>query len=415
MGGTFIEQIISHNLGEDIRSGQIVEVEPHLVMSHDNAGLVIKQFQKLGVDRVYDPARITIILDHRVPAESVKTAEAHKLIREFVDGQNVSKFHEGGDGICHQVVVEERYARPGMIILGTDSHTTSYGAVNAFSTGIGATEMATVWATGKIWLRVPETIKINLKGKLPGGVYAKDLILHIIGEVSSEGANYRSVEFHGDALIDLSISERFTLSNMSMEMGAKSATFPPDTVLMDYYSGEINFNGIWASADANYETEMDVILDEISPEVACPHEVDNVRSVEEVSGTEIDQVLIGTCTNGRLDDLMVVDEILSGWSVHPGVRLLVAPASRRVLKSAMNYGIIDTIINAGGVVLPPGCGPCLGAHQGLLAPGERVMATSNRNFRGRMGSPEAEVYLGSPATATVSAIMGRIVDPREFL
>jgi 3-isopropylmalate dehydratase large subunit len=411
---TFIEKILSEKIGKEIKAGDIIEVEPDMVMSHDNAGLVIKQFNRLGVSSVFNPDKIAIILDHRAPAESVKTAVAHKSIRDFVKQQNIGKFYEVGDGICHQVMVEEGFAQPGMVILGTDSHTTSYGAVNAFSTGIGATEMATIWATGKIWLRVPETIRINLEGSFEKGVYAKDLILYLIGKLTSEGANYKAVEFSGDAVYNLSISERFTLANMAMEMGAKSAVFPPDEVLADYYDS-FEFRGIWADDGAKYEMELNVDLGKLEPMVSCPHTVDNVRPVEEVAGVRIDQVLIGTCTNGRLDDIIIAESILKGWRVHPDIRLLVVPASRKVLKEALSAGLIDTLINAGAVILPPGCGPCLGAHQGLLASGERVLATSNRNFRGRMGSPEAEVYLGSPAMASASAIKGVITDPREFL
>jgi len=396
---------------------EIVELEPDLVMSHDNAGLVIKQFKQIGVERVWNPNKIVIPLDHRAPAESEKTAEAHKSIREFVKEQNIENFYDIKEGICHEVVVDKGHILPGQLALGTDSHTTSYGCVAACSTGIGATEMAAVWATGKIWLKVPDSIKITVKGKLPSGVFAKDVILHIIGKLTSEGASYKSVEFYGDTVDSMSISERFTLCNLSMEMGAKFAVVPFDKTTKKFLNGikKKRYVPIWADENATYENEHEFDVTKLTPQIACPHSVDNVKTVEELRGIHIDQVVLGSCTNGRLDDLEIAAGILKGKKVHPDVRMLVLPCSREIFLEAMKKGIIKVFLRAHCVVLNPGCGPCLGAHEGILAKGERCLATTNRNFKGRMGSTESEVYLASPATAAASAIKGEITDPREFL
>ncbi len=414
METTFIQKIFAEKLGRVPDVGEIVEVSPDMVMSHDNAALVIRQFGKMGAKGVFDPDKIAIILDHRIPAESVKTAEAHKKIREFVREQGIIRFHDIGRGVCHQVMVEEGYALPGLIIAGTDSHTTTYGAVNAFSTGIGATEMASVWALGKLWFKVPPTIKVNLTGRLPKGVYAKDVILYIIGQLTAEGANYRSVEYHGDAVEHLTISDRMVIANMSMEMGAKNAVFPPDKVLSAFID-ETAYSPIWADEGAEYESTIEIDLSEIVPMVARPHSVDNVSPISEVAGKKVDQVLIGTCTNGRLDDLKVALDVMGDEAVNEGVRLLVAPASQRVMEQAIERGYIERFVRAGAVILPPGCGPCLGAHQGLMADGEVCASTSNRNFPGRMGAKGSEVYLMSPASAALCAIRGEIGDVRKYL
>jgi len=414
MSYTFVQKVFGRKLKRVPDVGEIVEIEPDFVMSHDNAGLVIRQFGEMGAKRVFNPDKIAIILDHRIPAESTKTAEGHKRIRKFVREQKISRFHDIGRGICHQVMVEEGYARPGEIVLGTDSHTTTYGALSAFSTGIGATEMASVWALGKLWLKVPESIKIVLKGRFQKGVYAKDLIIYIIGKLTVEGANYISVEYHGDSAKDLTISERMTIANMSMEMGAKNAVFAPDSVLSEFLGRPIE-EPIWADDDADYKRVLEIDLSDIEPMASCPHSVDNVRPIAEISGRKVDQVLIGTCTNGRLDDLKVALDVMGDERVHEGVRLIVCPASRRILEEAVRLGYIERFLRAGAVILPPGCGPCLGAHQGLLAEGEVCASTSNRNFVGRMGAKTSEVYLMSPASAGVCAIRGEIGDVREYL
>jgi len=415
---TIAQNLLASRAGKKkVEVGEIVEVEPDLAMSHDNAGLVIKQFRQIGIEKVWNNKKIVIPLDHRAPAESEKTAMAHKSIREFVREQEIRNFYDIREGVCHQVVVEKAHLLPGQLAVGTDSHTTSYGCIGAVSTGIGATEMAVVWATGRIWLLVPETIKITIDGKLPKGVYAKDIVLNLAKRLTVEGANYKAIEFYGSTVKEMSISERFTLSNLSMEMGAKFAVVPFDETAQTYLVGRTNKNyePVFAGEEAEYVQEVELRVERMVPQVACPHNVDNVKNVAEVTRVRIDQVVLGSCTNGRLDDLEIAAKILRGRKVHLDVRMLVIPASRSIYLQAMEKGFLRDFIEAGCVVLNPGCGPCLGAHQGILAPGERCLATTNRNFRGRMGSPEAEVYLGSPATAAASAIRGRITDPREFL
>ena len=400
-----------------VQVGEIVYVEPDLAMSHDNAGLGIKQFREIGVTKVWNPDKIVIPLDHRAPAESEKTAEAHRSIRLFVKEQGIKNFYDIKEGICHQVVIEKGHILPGELAVGTDSHTTSYGCLGALSTGIGATEMAAVWATGKIWLRVPESLKLTLNGRLPLGVYAKDAILYIIGELSVEGANYKSVEFYGDTVENMSVSERFTLANLSMEMGGKFAIVPFDNITKKYLKGRTKktYQPIFADENAIYENEYEYNISRLEPQVACPHNVDNVKSIDEVKGIKIDQVLLGSCTNGRIDDLEIAARLLKGKKVHPDTRMLVLPGSKSIYLEALKRGMIKTFLEANCVVLNPGCGPCLGAHEGILAKGERCLATTNRNFKGRMGATESEVYLASPATAAATAIRGEISDPRDFL
>ena len=414
MPATIAEKILAMKAGKsEVVPGEIVTVEPDLAMSHDNAGLVIKQFKQIGVDRVWNPDKIVIPLDHRAPAESEKTATAHKSIREFVKEQKIKYFYDIKEGICHQVIVEKAHVLPGQLAVGTDSHTTSYGCLGAISSGIGATEMAAIWATGKIWLRVPDTLKIYVTGKFADNVFAKDLILHIAGKLTSEGANYRSMEFYGDTIDRMSVSERFTLTNLSMELGAKFAITPFDSVVEDYLKDKTDkpFTPVYADSDAEYLSTYNFDVTNLKPQLAVPHHVDNIKDAEEYAGMKIDQVVIGSCTNGRLDDLEIAVKFMDGKSVHPDVRLLVIPASKSIYLQAIEKGLISKFVEAGAVILNPGCGPCLGAHQGILAAGEKCLATTNRNFKGRMGSTEAEVYLSSPAVAAASAVMGELTVP----
>ncbi len=391
---TLAEKILSEKAGVKAEAGDIVEAKIDKAMSHDNAALVIKKFKEIGA-KLWDASKIVIILDHRVPANTIKTAEGHKAIREFVKQNGIENFYDINYGICHQVMIEEGHVKKGMLIVGTDSHTTSYGALGAFSTGIGATEMASVWATGKLWLKVPETYKIVIKGSIPKGVFAKDIILHIIGELKADGANYKAVEFYG-IVEDFPLADKITMSNMSMEMGAKAAMF-------------------YGSNDGPYEKEFEFDISELTPQIACPHSVDNVKSIEDVEGKEINQAMLGSCTNGRIEDLRIAAKILKGKRIAKNVRMLVFPASMKVYKQALEEGLIKIFIEAGAVVMNPGCGPCLGAHEGVLASGEVAIASTNRNFRGRMGSKEAEVYLASPASVAAAAIEGKITDPRKYL
>lgn len=418
-GKTISEKILARTGGkETVTPGDIVSAKVDMAMSHDNAALVSKVFRTIGVEKVWDKDKIVIPIDHRAPANVIKTAEGHKSIREFVKEQQIPNFYDIRVGICHQIMPEKGHVSSGMLIVGTDSHTTTYGAFGAFSTGIGATEMAGVWATGELWLRVPDTYKINLTGKLPRGVFAKDIILYIIGNLRADGADYRAVEFYGDTVDNMSISERMTICNMSMEMGAKAAIVPPDDKTREYLKSvgaDESYDEVYSDEDAVYEKELEYDVSNLEPQVSCPHTVDNVKPLAEVKGTEIHQALIGSCTNGRIDDLRIAAKILEGKTVHPNVRLIVIPASQEVFLEAMEDATIQNFVKAGGLILNPGCGPCLGAHQGIMAAGERAIASTNRNFKGRMGSPDSEVYLSSPAAVAASAITGVITDPREFI
>ncbi|MFH0765420.1 MAG: 3-isopropylmalate dehydratase large subunit [Calditrichota bacterium] len=411
MGLTIAEKILAAKSNQkEVWPGQLVTARPDKVMSHDNAGLVIRQFRQIGAARVFDPSRIIIPLDHRAPAESEKTAAAHKSIREFVLEQGIAAFYDIKAGICHQVMVEKGHALPGELILGTDSHTTSYGCLAAASTGIGATEMAAVWATGEIWLRVPETIRIIVSGLPSFGFSPKDLALFLIGRITAQGADYKSVEYYGPVIQAMSTSGRFTLANLAMEMGAKFAIIPYDEETARYLANRAQgaYTPRAADQDAVYAERLDIDITDLEPQVALPHRVDNVKPLSQVAGIKLDQVLIGSCSNGRIDDLQIAAKTLSGKQVSPHVRLLVIPGSREIYLEALRQGILETLIEAGAVILNPGCGPCLGAHQGILAAGEKCLATTNRNFKGRMGSGEAEVYLASPAVAAAAALIGEI-------
>ncbi len=420
MGMTFVEKIFAkYSREKEVVPGQIVTVKPDHLLTHDNTAAIIQKIQpELEKYGVYDTSLSIIVLDHVIPAASEKTATNHKVIREFVKKYGIKHFFDVGCGVCHQIVVEQGLALPGKLLLGSDSHTCSYGAIGAFSSGIDRTEAASLMLTGETWLKVPHSIKIILNGKLQPGVSAKDVILHIIGDISASGANYCSVEFHGD-VDQLSVEERFTLSNMGVEMGAKNAVFPVDLITTKYLESigisASQYSAISPDKDAVYSKELTYNLEEFSPVVAYPHTVDNVKSITEIEELEIQQCLIGTCTNGRLSDFQIAAKILKGHKIHPNVRLLILPSSRQVYLDALNEGIIDILVEAGGLVLPPGCGPCLGAHQGVLAPGERCLSTANRNFKGRMGCKEAEIYLASPATVAISAIHGKISDPRKVV
>jgi homoaconitate hydratase family protein len=415
-GQTISQKILARNSGRPtVRAGEIVEAGIDLAMSHDNALLVSKRFREIGVPRVWDADRIVVPFDHRSPAPTIEVADGHRQVRLFLKDQGIQKFYDVGFGICHQVLPEQGHVKPGMLIVGTDSHTTTYGAFGAFATGIGATEMAGVWATGRLWFRVPETIRIELRGRLGPRVVTKDLILHIIGNRGLEGCDYRTVEFTGDLLPTLSADSRMTVANMSMEMGAKNAFLPVDAAALAWLEehAEGPFEPVVADEDATYTQDLEYRVSDLEPQLACPHSIDNVKPVREVAGRRVDQVFIGTCTNGRLEDLRQAADVLEGERIHRDVRALVVPASRQVFLDAMQAGLIQTLTEAGCTVESPGCGPCLGAHQGVLGPKEVAVSTTNRNFRGRMGHVESEVYLASPATAAASALYGAITDPRE--
>jgi homoaconitate hydratase family protein len=418
MAQTFAEKMLAKKSGEEkVVPGQIVTVKPDHLLMHDNAApITAKITAELDEYGVVNPELPIIVLDHVIPAANEKTAVNHQKIREFVNKYGIKNFYDIGEGICHQVVVEKGLGLPGKIILGSDSHTCSYGAVGCFSTGIDRTEAAALLLTGETWLKVPFSIKMTLKGTLKPPVSAKDLILHIIGDMRADGATYNSVEYHGE-IGSLDIEERFTMANMGVEMGAKLSAFPVDDVTRTYFDtigvSQDSYEPFWADDGAGYMLEKEYDLSSVEPVVAFPHTVDNVKNISEAKGIPVNQCLVGTCTNGRLSDLEAAAEILKGKHVHPTTRLLVLPASRTIYEQAIAKGIIGTFLDAGAVVLPCGCGPCLGAHQGVLAPGEKCISTANRNFKGRMGCKDAEIYLGSPATVAASALKGEISDPRE--
>lgn len=411
---TIAEKILAKASGKKaVLPNEIVMAKVDVAMSHENADVVLRSFRDIGIKKVWDNEKIVILFDHRIPAESEKSATTHKRLRAFVKEQNIKYFYDMKEGICHQILPEFGHCRPGEVLVGTDSHTTTHGAFGTFATGIGATEMAGVWATGELWFKVPESIKITVSGTFKNYVAAKDLILHIIGELGSDGANYNAVEFHGETIRNMSIASRMVLSNLSMEMGAKVAFVVPDEKTISYVQKNCdqNLETILPDEDAKYIKEINIDITNLESQVACPHSVDNVKSLKEIAGTKIHQALIGSCTNGRLEDLAIAAKILKGKNIHPDIRLLVIPASRRIYLEAIKNGFIEIFVKAGGLVLNPGCGPCLGAHQGLLAPEEVCVATTNRNFKGRMGSPESFVYLASPATVAASAIRGEISEP----
>lgn len=420
MAKTFAEKVLTQKTGlKEVVPGQIVTVKPDHLLMHDNAAAITSKVSAdLEVYGIVNPELPIIALDHVVPPTDEKTATNHKKIREFVRRFNVHHFFDAGTGICHQVVFEKGFAQPGMIILGSDSHTCSYGALNVFASGIDRTEAAALLLTGETWLKVPESMKMIFDGSIQPMVSAKDLILHIIGSIGADGANYCSVEFHGD-LTQLSVEDRFTMANMGVEMGAKIAVFPVDNVSKTFFRSTgiplKRNSSVWADDDACYIQEMQYTLSDIEPQIACPHSVDNVKPVAEVAGTPIDQFFIGTCTNGRLPDLRIAASILKNNHIAKDTRLIILPASQEVFLAALNEGLISIFSSVGAMILPPGCGPCLGAHQGVLAPGEKCLSTANRNFKGRMGCKDAEIYLASPATVAASAIIGVITDPREVI
>jgi 3-isopropylmalate/(R)-2-methylmalate dehydratase large subunit/methanogen homoaconitase large subunit len=430
MGKTFAEKALGRAAGHPVNANEVVTVEPDFCMSHDNTGPISRTFKKIGVKRVWKPERLVVILDHGVPAPSSEHAVNHKEAREFMKEQGAPHFYDvsSGGGVCHQKFPEEGFALPGQIVIGSDSHTCTYGAFGTFATGIGRTEMAAAWATGSIWLKTPESMKITATGTLNPGVSAKDFILKVMGDVKSDGADYMSVEFHGDGIENMSVAERMTLCNLGIEMGAKNAVCKPDQKVINFLAdrarlrNEIldfivtkktpgNWEILWADSDAVYAKELSYDLGDIEPCVAKPHTVDNYAPIGEVKGLKIDQAFIGTCTNGRLEDLRAAAAILKGRKV--AVRTIVIPASWNIYRAAMRDGTLDILLDAGCIVCNSGCGPCLGAHMGTLAPGEVCVSTANRNFKGRMGDKESFIYLASPRTVAASALAGAITDPRE--
>jgi 3-isopropylmalate/(R)-2-methylmalate dehydratase large subunit len=412
------EKILAKASGKQVvHPGEIFDANVDMVMVHDLTGpLAVEAFKKIGVQKVWDNKKVVVILDHQVPAESVKAAELHKTMRQFAKDQNLRIYDVGKGGICHQVMPEKGHVVPGTIIVGADSHTCTYGAFGAFATGIGSTEAAAVFATGKIWLKVPPAIKVNVKGKFQKYVTPKDLILSIIGKMSVDGAIYKSAEFTGPTIKSMSMAGRMTLCNMAVEMGAKNGIIEPDETTRKFLEDRTNapFQSLKSDADAVYERTVEFDVSNMEPQIACPSSVDNVKPVSEVGNVPIEQAFIGSCTNGRIEDLRLAAEVLKGKHVKDGVRALVIPASQEVYRQALNEGLLEIFTDAGALVCGSACGPCLGGHIGLLAAGETCVSTSNRNFIGRMGSTQASVYLASPATVAASAVTGKITNPQQL-
>ncbi len=413
---TMAEKILAKASGKkNAEAGEIVMANIDVAMTHDLTGpLSVESFEKIGVDQVWDPEKIVIVFDHQVPADSLDAVNNHMIMRKFVEEQKINNFYDVREGVCHQVLPEKGHVVPGEVIVGTDSHTCTHGALGAFATGIGSTDMAMVFATGKLWFKIPQTIKFDITGKLQDNVFAKDVVLNIIGKIGADGATYKACEFGGETTRNMSISDRMVLCNMAIEMGGKTGLVEPDQKTFNYLKGRTikNYEVMKTDADAESLETMYIDVNELEPQIACPHNVDNVKPISEVEGTHIDQVFLGSCTNGRISDLRMAAKIMKGKEVARNVRMLVIPASREVYSKAMDEGLLRTFVDAGALVCNPCCGPCLGGHVGLVGPGEVSLSTSNRNFKGRQGSPEAEVYLSSAAVAAASAVNGKITDPR---
>lgn len=410
MGHTLIEKIVMKNTGMDfVKPGDIVTVNVDRVMIHDIFIPFVKEkFEEMGFTKLWDPEKVVLIYDHLVPTSAVEDVRHFKIGDEFIKKYGLVHYHRA-DGICHQLMPEMGYAKPGNIVFGTDSHTTTYGCVGCFSSGVGYTEMASIIGTGQMWIKVPQTIKIVINGKLADNVRSKDIILRIIGDLRADGATYKTLEFSGSTIDEMSIASRMTMSNMAIEAGAKAALFAPDEKTCEYSKVKME-DVAWLKADddANYCQVLEYKAEDFVPVVACPSQVDNIKPVDEVAGTKLDQVFIGSCTNGRLEDLKTAADIIRGKKVAPFVKLIVTPASRSIYREAIKAGYIKDLVEAGAIVTQPGCGLCCGRACGILTDGERVLATNNRNFLGRMGTAKVEIFLGSPATAAASAVAGVI-------
>lgn len=412
--GTLTEEIFSRKVGHRVRAGEIVVAPVDYAMSHDNTTpIAIESLRKLGKP-VWDRDRVIIAFDHMVPAPTTAAAELHRTIRAFIAEEGITNVFQ--EGICHQVMVERGFILPGGLVVGADSHSCTYGALGCFGTGMGSTDVAVIYGTGRSWFRIPETIRITLHGRLQHGVFAKDICLALARQLDVDGATYMAIEYGGEAVEGMEISERMTLANMSIEMGAKAGLVEPDERTLAYVTPRARepFEPVYPHRPT-YTTTIELDVSTLVPQVACPNEVSNVGPIEEVEGTHLDQVFIGTCTNGRVDDLAIAAAVLRDRTIHPDTRLVVTPASRDVYLEALRRGYIEILMRAGAQITNAGCGPCIGRHQGVLTGGEVALTTQNRNFKGRMGDPTSTLYLGSPATAAASAIEGRITDPRPYL
>ena len=417
LGKTIIEKILSSHSGQECQANDIVVAQVDFVMGQDGTSpLAIRAYENMDGKELFDPAKVALVIDHSSPSPIEGVSALHTIMRKFAKEKGC-RIYDVGEGVCHQLIPESGKVGPGSLVIGADSHTCTYGALNAFSTGVGSTDLAGGLVSGKMWFKVPETIKFVCKGKLPQGVYAKDLILYLIGQVTADGCTYMAAEYTGEAIDALSMEGRFTISNMAIEMGAKAGLMEADEKTFAWLSNitDNEFTAVSADPDANYYKVLEFDVANLEPQVAKPHRVDNVSPLSEVKGTPIHQAVIGTCTNGRLEDLRIAASILEGKHVHPDVRLIVAPASRKIYLEAMKEGVIQTLVEAGAAVVTPGCGPCVGTHNGVPSDGETVISTANRNFKGRMGNSNAEIYLASPAAVAASALTGVITDPRDYV
>jgi 3-isopropylmalate/(R)-2-methylmalate dehydratase large subunit len=417
MAKTIAEKILSNHSGKDAKAGDIVIANLDYMIGQDGtSGIAIDSFRKMGATKVFDPGKIAIIIDHSSPSPNEGVSAIHKKIREFSKEQGI-KLYDIGCGVCHQITPEQGHAVPGDLIIGADSHTCTYGAINVFSTGIGSTDLAAGMISGKLWFKVPETMKIVFKGKLPKGVYSKDLILNLIGQIGADGATYLALEIYGDAIDQMSVDARFTISNMAIECGAKAGLMQADRKTLDWVGkhSKRKPNPIEADKDAVYAKTIEIDASKLEPQVAKPHSVDNVVPISQIGEVPIQQGFIGTCTNGRVEDFQIAARILKGKKVRDGVRLILAPASKDILLDLIKDGTYQTLLEAGAVAVTPGCGPCVGTHNGVPSDGENVISTANRNFKGRMGNPNAFIYLASPATVAASMIEGKIADPGKYI
>lgn len=415
-GFTFAEKALARAAGvEYARAGDVLDVQPDVMFSHDNSAYIRHIFLETGAERIRNPEKIAITLDHAVPAPTTRHAQNHSEIRQWVREQGIRNFFEVGRGICHQVFSEEALILPGEVIFGADSHSTHFGWLGAFGMGVGRTEMAALWATGELWLRVPEALRITLTGRLQAGVTAKDISLRILRELGASGGQYRSVEFAGDAISTLSTDDRAVLPNMMAEFGAMNAYLPPDDTIFDYLDNKRtrDYTALYPDIDAVYSEEYTLDVTQLSPQIACPHSPDNVVDLDEVLGRPVHQAFIGTCTNGRYEDIAAAAEVLEGQRV--SIPLLIIPASSEVFLRATQEGLIETLLQAGATIGIPGCGPCMGNHMGVLAPNETAITTMNRNFRGRMGTRESEIYLANPYVVAASAIAGELIGVQDIL
>ncbi len=416
MGKTIAEKILSQKSNQDAKAGDIVIADLDFVMGQDGTSpLAIRVFREMKAKRVFDPDRVAMVIDHSAPSPVEGVSALHKQMREFAQEQKIN-FYDIGDGVCHQLLPEQGHVVPGQLVIGADSHTCTYGAINVFSTGVGSTDLAAGMISGKLWFKVPETIRLVLNGKLAAGVYSKDLIIFLAGQLTADGATYMALEFSGEVIDELSVEARFTISNMAVELGAKCGLMEADQKTESWVKqhSTLSYQPVFADQDANYTYVKEYDLSNLEPQVALPHTVDNIAPISKVAGTKIEQGVIGTCTNGRLEDLRIAAGILKGKKIAANTRLIVAPSSRATFIAAMREGLIEVLVEAGAAVVTPGCGPCVGTHNGVPSDGENVISTANRNFKGRMGNNKASIFLASPATVAASMLRGSITDPREI-